>query len=428
MITNIINYLKNKKILILGFGREGKSTYNFIRKNLGNIEIYIADINDFELNDDKVIKVVGPNYMDNLDNYDLVIKTPGISFKDITLSSEKITSQLELFLQFCNNTIIGVTGTKGKSTTSSLIYKTIKDQNDNVLLLGNIGVPLLDEIENIDNDTILVIEMSSHQLEFVNKSPKIAILLNLYQEHLDHYNSFDEYIEAKINIGRFQNNNDYFIYNKDDEIIKTRIGNLLGIKKEVSKENPIDLRINNAKLIGDSGKYNILFTLEVAKILNLDMSKVISSINTFNTLPHRMQYLGKYNNIDFYDDAIATIPEATVNSVEALKNVDTLIFGGLDRGVNLDSLVNYLNQGKVRNLICMRETGFIIADKLTNNNLNIFKVENMEEAVDIAFKNTLPNKICLLAPAAASYNVYKNFEEKGNHYKELVENYEVKDV
>ena len=420
MIDNIVNYLKDKKVLILGFGREGKSTYNFIRKYLPNKEIFIGDQNPIELEDLNVTLVTGPSYLDNLEEFDLVVKTPGISFKDVKLSKDKITSQLELFLKFVPNKIIGITGTKGKSTTSSMIYKVLKEQEKDVLLLGNIGVPLLDMIEKINKDTILVIEMSSHQLEFVDKSPYISILTNIYQEHLDHHNNFEEYIQAKINICRFQNENDYFIYNKDDKLINDRIDNVVSNKIGISKNDTIP-DINNPKIMGDSSKYNILFTLEVAKLFNLDLNKTIESINTFNPLPHRIEYVGEYNNIKFYDDAIATIPEACVNSIKALKNVDTLIFGGLDRGVNLDSLEEYLDTGVVKNLICMPETGYIIASKLTNKDLNIIKVETMEEAVDKAF--TYTKNICLLAPAAASYNRYKNFEEKGNHYQELIKSH-----
>ena len=422
MINNIINYLKDKKILILGFGREGKSTYNFIRKYLPDKELYIGDINNVDIDDDKVILKTGEDYLDNLSDYDLVIKSPGISFKDVDTKSINISSQLELFLEFVPNKMIGITGTKGKSTTTSLIYKVLTDQNVDAILMGNIGRPLLDYIEDIKEDTILVNEMSSHQLEFVKHSPYIAIITNLYQEHLDHYNSFEEYMQAKINICRYQKESDFFIYNSDDINLTSRIDDVISNKIEVSKYEEIP-EVSNSNLKGDSSIYNILFTLAVSDILMLNKEKAIKSINEFKTLPHRMEYVGTYHNIKFYDDAIATIPEATVNSVSALKDVDTLIFGGLDRGVNLSSLVKYLDTGIVRNLICMPKTGYLIADRLNNTDINVFKVETMDEAVEIAFKETEKDKICLLAPAAASYNKYKNFEEKGNHFQKLVKNY-----
>ena len=223
MINNIINYLKDKKILILGFGREGKSTYNFIRKYLPDKELYIGDINNIDIDDNKVILKTGEDYLDNLRDYDLVIKSPGISFKDVDTKNVNISSQLELFLEFVPNKMIGITGTKGKSTTTSLIYKVLTDQNVDAILMGNIGRPLLDYIEDIKENTILVNEMSSHQLEFVKHSPYIAIITNLYQEHLDHYNSFEEYMQAKINVCRYQKENDFFIYNSDDINLTSRI-------------------------------------------------------------------------------------------------------------------------------------------------------------------------------------------------------------
>lgn len=420
-MNELIEFLKNKKILILGFGKEGKSTYKFIRKHFKNKVIYIADQNDIAIDDDNVILITGPKYLENLDDYDLVIKSPGISFKgmDVTKFKDKISSELELFLTFINAFTIGVTGTKGKSTTSSLIYNILLDQDKDVLLLGNIGVPLFDYIESVKNGSILVIEMSSHQLEFVNKSPNIALLLNIFQEHLDHYNSYNDYINAKLNIYKYQNKNDYLIYNIDNEELNK---NVININSNVIKVSNNDLipSISNVNFQADSFKYDTLFALAVSKVLNLDINKVIQTINSFEQLPHRMEYVGNYDEIDFYDDSIATIPEATINSIKALKRVDTLIFGGLDRGINLDLLINYLNSGFVRNLICMPDTGIMIGKKIENKNINVFNIDELKDAVILAKKITVKGKICLLAPAAASYGHFKNFEEKGNLYQKYV--------
>lgn len=422
MKNKLLNFLENKKILILGFGREGKSTYNFIRNNFKDMYLYVADQNDVILDDDKVKIISGEGYLDNLNDYDIIIKAPGISFKDINVEKVryKIFSQLELFLKFINVITIGITGTKGKSTTSSLIYKIIKDQGLNTLLLGNIGIPLFDYVDEIKDNSILVIEISSHQLEYVDISPSIAIITNLFQEHLDHYNSYEDYIQAKLNICRYQNENDYFIYNKDNDELVNRIDDMHSKKIGISMYDEIPKEIGNSKLIGDSAKYNIIFSLQVARVLNLDLNKVIETINKFEPLPHRMEYVGKYQDIYFYDDAIATIPEATINSIEALKKVNTLIFGGLDRGVDLTNFINYLNTGCICNLICMPTTGHYVGNKIKNNSIKIYNVNSMVEAVNKAFEVTEKEKICLLAPAAASYEYYKNFEEKGNHYQKLI--------
>ena len=450
MIDKLLEYLENKKILILGFGKEGISTYKFIRKHFQNKKIYIADktnANEEIILKDKNVDInFGDNYLDNLKDFDIIMKTPGISFANINIESfkEKIKSQLELFLEFLDVTTIGVTGSKGKSTTSSLIYQILKDQNKDTVLMGNIGVPVFDCIEDIRESTIVVLEMSSHQLEYMDVSPNIAILLNIYEEHLDHYKSIKEYAEAKINIGRFQKENDYFIYNVDNKIIKEcidEIETLNDIKYEVSyngnlsndnsnkvyikdgyiyiNENKVYNINDKRNLLGNHNLNNIMFVLAVCNILKLNLKKAKETISNFKGLEHRMEYVGKYNNIIYYNDSIATIPEATINSIRALKNVDTLILGGMDRGISYNEFIKFLNSGVVRNLICMPDTGYKIADSL-NCSSNIYKVETLEEAVELSKKITRKDKICLLSPAAASYGFFKNFVEKGNKYKELV--------
>ena len=220
MYRKIIEKLENKNIGILGFGKEGKSTYNFIRKYLPNQKLTILDKNDILKNNDylncdnNLEIIVGEDYLSNLEIYDLIIKSPGISFynMDITKIKDKISSQLELLLEINNKNIIGITGTKGKSTTSSLMYNIIKNQTDNVFLLGNIGNPIFDYIEEFNDETLLVIEMSSHQLEYINYSPYIGVILNLFQDHLDHAGTVENYHNAKMNMFKYQTENDIAIY------------------------------------------------------------------------------------------------------------------------------------------------------------------------------------------------------------------------
>lgn len=451
MINKIVEYLTNKKILILGFGMEGISTYKFIRKYLKNQKLYIADGNSevFEKNDfvkqDENVELITQGYLENLEQYDIIMKTPGISFAqiDTTNFKNKIKSQVELLLEFTDCLTIGVTGTKGKSTTSSLIYQILIEQQKQAYLLGNIGVPIFDFIEKIEPNTILVLELSSHQLEFVNVSPKISILLNIFEEHLDHYKSLQGYIDAKTNIYKFQKENDYFLYNPDNtmlaEAVKTSEINskLIEISYDnevqnnetaiVKKDNYImrngtklyDCR-SQRKLLGNHNLNNAMFALAVSEILELDLNKTVNTINNFEPLPHRMEFVGKFNGILYYNDSIATIPEATMNTVKTLKNVDSLIIGGMDRKVDFKEFIKFLNTVCIKNLICLPATGHIIAEKINNSAINVYKVENMEQAVSIAKQHTEKGKICLLSPAASSYGFYKNFQERGNKFKELV--------
>lgn len=443
MQEEIFRKLDGKKIAILGFGMEGKSTYKFIRK-FSNCTLYILDQKDYSndelIKDDSNIVVISDNYLSNLDSYDIIIKAPGVVLKDIDITSfkDKITSQLELLMEVNRKNIIGVTGTKGKSTTTTLIYEIFKNSGYDVHLLGNIGMPIFDDIDNFKDDSILVIEMSALQLEFVNVSPHVAILLNLFPEHLDHAGSVEHYYENKLNIFKYQDKLDTGIYAYDNDNIREYIENNIYKQDMISvslKENTHMHIIDNfiyyknkklydttskRNLIGDANLENIMFSLAVAEVYYLPLDKVIDTINNFKPLAHRLELVGNYNGITYYDDAIATIPEACISAIKSLIKVDTLILGGMDRGINYDKLIEYLRINSITNLICMPETGYKIADSLMTSNKRIYKCETLEDAVSTAKKVTKKGYICLLSPAAASYNKYKNFIEKGNKFQELV--------
>lgn len=445
MITDLINYFKDKKILILGFGREGKSTYNLIRKYLHTQTLYIADKaegiqNTPELQEDKYVKcITGEGYLQNLNNYDIIMKSPGISFAKLDTSEfeHKIKSQLELFLEYFDNvTTIGITGTKGKSTTSSLIYNVLKDQNRKCELLGNIGVPVFESIDKLMENEVIVLEMSSHQLEYMKTSPNIAILLNIFPEHLDHYKSFDDYAKAKCNINKYQNEGDYFLYNVDNETICRLKNSSKGASYKVSCKGNLTVDIylegdtvyfkgkaiynknQPRNLQGDYSLNNIMFVLGVSEILGLDIKQTIKTISEFKPLKHRLENIGTYNDITYYDNSIGTIPEATMEAVKALKEVDTLIIGGMDRGLDYKEFIQFLNNSNISNVICMPKTGHNIAKELRSEITYI--ANDLEEAVNIAKRVTKKGKICLLSPAAASYGFFKNFEEKGDLYKKYV--------
>lgn len=439
MYNKILEHLKNKKIAIVGFGREGKSTYKFIRKYLNNQELEILDGNEKllelneELKNDKNLKIItGKNYLDNLEKYDLIIKSPGVKFKDLDISKfeDKITSQLGLTLDFYKQNVIGITGTKGKSTTTSLIFKVLKDQGYDAYLLGNIGIPIFDYIEKFNENSKLVIEMAALQLEYVKTSPHIGIILNLFEEHLDFFKSKEHYFLAKLNMFKYQDNSDYGLYTSSNKTLDkyvqngNYITNLIDINKEFKIENNYVIYDNkkiydsNSErlLLGKHNLTNIMFVLRLSELLKLDLQKTINTINQFKPLEHRMEYVATINGVKYYNDAIATIPEATINCVEALKDVDTIIFGGMDRGIDYNDLIDFFNKSKIKNFICMPDTGYKIGKEIKSK--NVYMVETLEDAVKKAKEVT--KNICVMSPAASSYNAFKNFEEKGRIYKELV--------
>jgi len=458
MIDFFHKLINNKKVLILGFGKEGFSTYKFLKKYFPEQKLTIADRNpdlfkqNKYLTEDKHLEfMLGESYLEKIDDFDVVIKSPGISFKDLkdTINYKKITSQTDIFLQFYHKQIIGVTGTKGKSTTASLLKHILSSFFNDVILIGNIGKPAFEIIENISSGTKIIFELSSHQLEYISKSPHISILLNIFQEHLDHYKMFYDYQLAKFNITKFQDKDDYFIYNADDRNIcelvekfdfkrnylrfslsgKKEIGAFIIDEKIMFSNKNKSEEICESKikrnLFGEHNLMNILSVITTCKILKIPNELIIEGILSFKGLKHRLEYVGEFSSIYFYNDSIATIPEATIHAIKTLKMVDTIILGGFDRGVNYENFIEFLSNSKVRNFIFIGDVGKRLLNGLRKKKAvgkKYFLINSFDEIIETVIKNTKPKTICLLSPAAASYDMFRNFEQRGNIFKNIVRN------
>ena len=426
---NLIEYIRDKKILILGFGREGKSTYNFIRRYLPEKHLTVGDRNTVTLKDENVSFACGDNYLENLGNYDLVFKSPGIPFVGVRYpETTEITCQTDMFLRFCDCTVVGITGTKGKTTTSTLIFKMLREAGLDACLIGNIGVPVFEDLGK-DKDSVAVIEMSSHQLQYTRTSPHVAVLTNVYEEHLDHYEEgFRGYVNSKLNIVRYQKEDDLFIFNGtqgiseyiDEDSIKSEKAKVYAQPDEFVEF----LSTLNNNLKGRHNRMDIGYAVAAARKMGVDDNAIRRAIVKFEGIPNRMEYFGTFDGVDYYNDSIATIPEAVICAVEALGCVGTLIIGGLDRGIDYTEFNKALSQMDIDNIVCLPETGHNTADVLAEIGCKakVVKVADLPEAVQYAKANTKWGKACIMSPAAASYNIYRDFEEKGNHYKQLVMN------
>lgn len=448
---------EEKKIAVLGMGREGWSTFEFLRNIFPLKKLTLID-KDHSAFIDKIVDenseiIFGEYYLTDLGKYDLIFKAPGIpSFllpQDIT--PDKITSQTDLFLKLYSKQCIGVTGTKGKSTTSSLIYHILKGSEKNVHFAGNIGIPLLSLYGQIAENDLIVVELSSHQLENISISPHIGIILNLFEEHLDHYHSYRDYCLAKINLGKFQAKGDILIYGHDNEMLRNLIDEVLpphkgllpfSTKNEIEygiqlSENEVTIinlignqtsvaDISHLTLPGTHNRGNAMAAVVACYFCGISSEKITESIGTFRGLPHRIEFAGEYKGIRFYDDSISTIPAATIQAVETLKEVNTLILGGFDRGIDYRPLVNYLLKYPVENLIFTGPAGKRIHNELTASAKyrgKVFFAVDFKHLTQLCFENTASGKICLLSPAAASYDMFKNFEERGDIFKKNVREY-----
>ncbi len=399
--------LRGKKILLLGFGREGKDTLAFLRKKFPSKIVGIAD------------QKLNKNYLKALKDYDVIIKSPGISPRLIASFITKkqiVTSQTEIFFDECPGTIIGVTGTKGKSTTASLCYAVLKHAGKKVHLIGNIGEPVLQFLDKATPEDIFVYELSSFQLTNFKKSPHIAVFLNLYPEHLNYYGGkFKDYANAKANITKHQTVTDFLIYNSKDKAVAK-------IAKQ-SKAQKIPFTESLSSTFVASTEPARL----VGKLFGISEKKIQSAIKKFKPLPHRLERVGppngearEYKGISFYNDSLATIPEATMRAIDLLgPKLHTLIAGGFDRGISYEKLGKKIEQSSIKTLVLFPTTGEKILRSMSRPPQYFF-ANSMKEAVEFCYKKTPKRTVCLLSPASSSFNMFKDYKDRGDQFKKFV--------
>ena len=447
-------------VLILGYGREGKSTHQYLLEHYSDKKIGIADQREIKPIDSVAKLYAGKDYLKAVINYDVIVRSPGISLQLPELqaainSGRKLTSATNIFFSECPGMIIGITGTKGKSTTSSLIAHILGKEYPDVRLVGNIGLPALDYLSGADKKTVFVAELSSHQLEDIHYSPHIAVILAIVPEHLDRYGDFSSYVKAKGQILRYQTPNDIVIFNPSHDIVaqlvstnpakKYRLslkrrkdafsfldqGDIF-IQKESNKPQFV-LHRQEIPLLGEGNIENTLAAITVSHLLNVSLGEIREAISEFRSLKHRLEFVGEYHGIRFYNDSLATVPEATIHALKALgDDVETLIAGGHDRGLDFSKLGEFLRKRKLRSLVLFPPTGEKIwqamAKTIPKERLpQRYDVSSMEEAVRIAFQTTPSGKICLLSPASASFGLFRDYAEKGNQFKKYVKNLSSKD-
>ena len=428
MIDSICRRLSGKRILIAGFGREGKSTLRFLQQYMPDAIVGIADKNESAFQDvdkERYDLFFGDDYLRAASDYDIVIKTPGISVKDIDIDLSLISSQTDLFLEAYHNQVIGVTGTKGKSTTSSLIYHLLKESGNDVILAGNIGIPILDCVSDINERTIVVYELSAHQLQFINRSPHVGILLNVFEEHLDHFGTFEKYKDAKVNVLRYMDDADVAVVNQSTVNSQQSTVAKRCVDFESYDFDDYNIDWDQIPLLGEHNKRNVKAALCACKSYGLPIENLIPHLYTFKSLEHRQEFVGVFNGVKFFNDSISTIPQATIAALQTIKNVNFLLLGGFDRGIDYEPLVTYLKDNVLPCILITGQAGQTINAKLKEAGYkgNVLEYTDMESAFEIIGNLAKSGDVCLLSPAAASYDRYKNFEERGRVFKELAKKF-----
>jgi UDP-N-acetylmuramoylalanine--D-glutamate ligase len=398
-IPDYLLFLGLDNVLILGYGKEGIVTKQYLKKKFLDLKIEIADQKD------------GPDYLKKQNDFDLAVKTPGLPKELVAIP---YTTATNIFFSQIKNTLIGITGTKGKSTTASLIYEILKSAGKNVRLIGNIGNPMLNVLSEKNNtDEIFVIELSSYQLDDLKYSPDIAVVLNLFPDHMTYHGSAQTYYKAKKNIINFQTKENFFIFNPNDNKLAK------WAKETNSKAIPFAQKIpvKNAEipLTGDHNRENIKAAIAVAKTFKISDDIIRRAIKSFKPMPHRLEFVGKFHGVKFYDDANAAIPQSAIAAIKSLPKIGTILLGGEDRGYAFSNLEKTIRKYKIKNIVLFPDSGAKIFK--SRKNLNILETNNMEAAIKFAYQDTEKGSICLLSTASPSYSLWKNFEEKGNQFQ-----------
>ncbi|NOS67114.1 MAG: UDP-N-acetylmuramoyl-L-alanine--D-glutamate ligase [Candidatus Peribacteraceae bacterium] len=436
-----IQELSGKKVCILGFGKEGHAMFRAIEDHAPDAHVTIADRNPDPIN--AWIAANSPTnptklkhslnshggetvWLQKIESFDVIIKSPGIPHQpEFDSVKNKLTSSTQIFFDTIKDSgaiVIGVTGSKGKSTTSTLIYEILKAGGKDVSLIGNIGEPAISHIEEAKTGKIFVMEMSSYQLMDLTVSPQIAVVTSFFPEHLDYHGSLEAYKDAKKHIAKYQTKDDVIFYCATSEGA-TEIAQTSSGEKIPFSATDCPVKIEETKLIGDHNRSNIAGAYTLGLRLGLDSKKMIDVIKSFRGLPHRLQSLGVHHDIEWVDDAISTTPESTIAALDALGDrVKTIILGGQDRGNDFTELAQRIKHSAVKTVILFPGTGPRIREAIGDAHADVCfqEADSMEKAVEIAKKHTMAGAIVLLSTASPSYNMFKNFEEKGEEFKRWI--------
>ncbi len=390
-----------REIVIVGYAVEGRATHAWLRRNYPWIHLAIVDRRD------------GPKYLAQLDRYDLAVKTAGM--RDIIPIG--YTTATNLFFGHVTQQVVGVTGTKGKSTTASLIAHILKTAGQPTALLGNIGSPMLAWLDRYHRPrTVVVLELSSFQLAELRTSPQIAVWLNVFPEHLDVHGSLQAYIEAKRHICAFQRPQDTFVYNPRDRHVRGARSRTNGQAIPFPHTSPVALE--KTQLRGDHFLDAIGAASTVGRLLGVNKQAIERALRTFQPLPHRLQVIGTVAGVQYVDDAISTTPQSTIAALAAFPQTATLFLGGTDRGYDFRELERAIHRSRVQQVVLFPDTGKRMLKQTSG--LRVLHTRSMRQAVAFAARYAQPGTTCLLSCASPSYSLWKNFEVKGDEFQQCV--------
>ena len=439
---------KDKKVAVLGLGLEGEDVCRFLLQQKAKITVF--DQKNFsewgkiyqEFEKKGVKFILGKDYLkSSLLDFDFIFRSPG--FKRLLpqiIKAEKrgvvISSATKLFFDLCPGKIIGVTGTKGKGTTATLIYKILKQAKKKVFLAGNIGEPMLNLLPKLNKDSWIVLELSSFQLQDMEKSPLLAVVLFISSEHLDYHQDREEYLQAKSNIVRHQKKDDYGVFNADDSTsssfakLSPARAYYFSQKKKVNgayvENNQIILgkellgKTSALKLRGKHNWDNVNAAITVSFLADTELDSIKKAVFSFKGLEHRLELVRVKNKVSFYNDSFSTTPETAIAAIKAFQESIILIAGGSEKDSDYSQLEKEIARSTVKTLILIGKTAEQLRRGVNQAGFKgeiIFRSGEMKKIVTTAWKNSQPGDVILLSPACASFDMFKNYKDRGNQFK-----------
>ena len=442
-----------KKVLIIGAGKSGTAAAKLLKDKGADIILFDAKVQDKE----KLLETIGLDYKGRIEfeepsdyarkDLDYLILSPGVPIDSplvLSLKSEnvKVIGEVELAYYYTKGKVVAVTGTNGKTTTTALTGALISRKYNNTLVCGNIGIPYTELCMDSSEDGVTVAEMSSFQLDTIDTfHPYISMILNITPDHLDRHHTMENYINAKLNCTKNQDGTELCILNYEDEILrnaakdikakicwfssKTELENGMvykdGVIYEVRDGEPKEIiDVDKLNLIGRHNYENVMAAVAAARFMGVDIEQIRQGLMEFKPVEHRIEYVETINGVKYYNDSKGTNPDASIQAVKAMNGPTYLIGGGYDKGSEYDEWIDSFD-GKIKKLILMGQTREKIAECARKHGFSdIIFVESMEEAVKFCMNDSVPGDTVLLSPCCASWGMFKNYEERGRIFKDLV--------
>lgn len=458
-LIELNNYLKNRKVAIIGLGVSNIPLIDYMHKFGAKVTVF--DNRNIEDIPKETIKKItdyamefslGPNNLSKLQGFDIIFRSPSClpTVPELQKEVERgaiLTSEIEMLMKLCPGKIVGVTGSDGKTTTTTLIYEILKENGYNCYLGGNIGTPLFTKLDKMTPEDIVVLELSSFQLMGMEISPDISVITNISPNHLNIHSSYEEYIEAKKNIFKYQNEDGIVVLNYDNVITKNAAKEANGKVVFFSSKNKLDdgiildddiikecndklrrhiLNTNSVNLRGTHNYENICAAIAATKSL-VDVEKAAKAVEKFKGVQHRLEFIRELDGVKWYNDSIGTSPTRTIAGLKSFDERIVLISGGYDKHLDYTPIAKPILE-KVDSLILIGDTAPKIFDSVKEEaekqgkDIKIYMCDEFKNIVLVAKKVAKPGEIVLFSPASASFDLFKNFEERGNKFKELVNN------